>query len=142
MHFDLKITINRPIDEVFRYAADVEHVPSWAKPALTREKLTEGPVSVGTRYRAVDQMPGRRLEFIEEVTVYEPNERASFALGEPINGEIDARFQPLEDGTSVNFSVALKPTGLMGLLDPVLARPMRRMFEKDLANLKATIEAN
>ena len=30
MHFDLEITVNRPIDEVFRYAADIEHVPEWA----------------------------------------------------------------------------------------------------------------
>ena len=112
------------------------------KPALTRERLTEGPIGVGTRYRAVDQMPGRRIEFIEEVTVYEPNERASFALGEPVNGKVDARFHPIENNTRVDFSVAIKPTGLMGLLDPVLARPMRRRFGKDLANLKATLEAN
>lgn len=142
MHFDLEITVNRPVDEVFRYAADIEHVPEWAKPARTREKLTEGPIGVGTRYRAVDQMPGRRIEFIEEVTIYEPNRRAAFSLGEPINGQIDARFQPVEDNTKVDFSVALNPTGLMGLLEPVMAKPMRRMFEKDLANLKAAVEAN
>lgn len=71
--FDTRVYINRPVGEVFARWADLGRAPEWAAAVIERRKLTEGPVGVGTKYRAVDQFLGRRIEFTLEITEYEPD---------------------------------------------------------------------
>lgn len=141
MQFDLTVTVERPIDEVFPYVSDPGRVPEWAGPAQVRDKLTEGPIGVGTRYRAVDKMPGRSIEFTEEITGYEPNERFSLHMSEPFNADLDATFRGADNSTRIDMAVNMNPTGFLGILAPILGRPIKSMLQSDLDNLKATLEA-
>lgn len=52
--------IDYPVDSVFSHMA-VELRPHWVTGAVEREKITEGPVGKGTRFRAVDQFGKRSL---------------------------------------------------------------------------------
>src|SRR5687767_12667260 len=70
MEFSATVDINRPVDAVFAQFSDVERAPEWSRPVAERQKLTEGPVGVGTAYRAVDKAPGRTLRHTMTVTVY------------------------------------------------------------------------
>jgi uncharacterized protein YndB with AHSA1/START domain len=141
MHFDIDLTIDRPVSEVFDYACDLEKVPEWAGPPVKREELTLGPIGVGTRYRAIDQLPGRKVEFTEEVTRYEPNQPFAMAMSEPFNANVETRFEAENGNTRLNFSVDMRPSGIIGILSPLLTRPMKKMFSKDLMALKANLEA-
>jgi len=142
MQFDLTVTIDRPVEEVFAYLSDISRTPEWAGPPVEREKLTEGSIGVGTRIRAVDKLPGRRVVFIEEVTVYEPNQRITVRMEEPYNGDLDFVFEGTNNTTRLAASMDLKPTGLMGILSSMLAGRIKRLFQKDLDNLKTILESN
>ena len=55
--FTKTIHINRPIDEVYAYLADLEHTPEWNWAITETKKTTPGPVAVGTRYRQSGSVP-------------------------------------------------------------------------------------
>ena len=142
MRLEFDLTIDRPLEDVFAYVSDVERVPDWAAPALEREKVSAGPVGVGTRYRAVDHLPGRRVEFTEVITHWEPRERVGLRMQAPFNADVGLRFRPTDEGgTHIHLSLDMKPSGLMGLLTPLLRVPVRRMFKKDLESLKRILES-
>jgi hypothetical protein len=52
-----KIVIDRPPDEVFDFVADEENEPRYNSQMRLAKKITEGPIGVGTSYRA--EMTGR-----------------------------------------------------------------------------------
>jgi len=45
------IMINRPVEDVFAYVTDVTNDPTWHTDALEAQKMTEGPIGLGTRWR-------------------------------------------------------------------------------------------
>jgi uncharacterized membrane protein len=51
------ILINRPVDEVYAFLADLEHTPEWNWAISETKKTTPGPVAVGTRYRQSRSVP-------------------------------------------------------------------------------------
>jgi len=42
-------TVERPVDEVFAFVADIENEPRWHTDILETERLTEGDVKEGTK---------------------------------------------------------------------------------------------
>jgi uncharacterized protein YndB with AHSA1/START domain len=52
-----EIVIRRPPDEVFDFVADEENQPRYNPQMRLAEKITEGPIGVGTSFRA--EMTGR-----------------------------------------------------------------------------------
>jgi hypothetical protein len=46
-----EIVINRPVDEVFDFVADARNEPRRNPRMLRAEKLSAGPVGLGTRFR-------------------------------------------------------------------------------------------
>ena len=142
MELDATITINRPIDEVFDYWADLENGPRWAAPVVERRKLTEGPVGVGTRYHAVDRFPGRDLQFQVEVTGFERPRLMTAAVGEPMNGHWEARFSQQNRATTLQLFADVSPPGPLKVLAPLMGSWMRRAVLKDLETLKAVLEGS
>lgn len=103
--------------------------------------MTEGPVRVGTKIHAVDEFPGKRVEFVEEIRVYEPNKRVTADMGAPMNGEFSFAFKAEDGRTRVNAYIDASPTGLLGIVMRLLGRKVQNDFQKDLNNLKSMIEA-
>lgn len=142
MRIDHNVDVTRPITEVFEYWADLERSPEWAAPVIERRKLTDGPVGVGTRYRAVDRFPGRTVTFELEITEFVPQERMAAVWFEPMGGGWTATFAETDGGTQVALSASVEPTGVMKLLSPLLAPWVRRQMGRDLAAFKARVESS
>jgi uncharacterized protein YndB with AHSA1/START domain len=53
--------IHRPPEEVFEFCSDLRSELQWNPKVKYVEKLTDGPVGVGTRYRARGPTAGRPL---------------------------------------------------------------------------------
>jgi hypothetical protein len=45
--------IDRPVPEVFDFLSDIRNELAWNPDAKSVEKLTDGPIGVGTRFRAL-----------------------------------------------------------------------------------------
>jgi uncharacterized membrane protein len=65
------ITINRPVEEVFRFLSDFENLSRWNYYVVKVEKITAGPVAIGTVFhqqRKTD-MQDFRIIALESPTV-------------------------------------------------------------------------
>ncbi len=140
MRLEETVTIRAPIGEVFDAWTALERSPEHQKPTIARRKLTEGPVSAGTRYHAVDQWPGRKVSFEMEITEYERPHRLAAAWEDPMRGTWVATFSPNADGTTMTFETTIEPTGLMGLLEPVMRPWARKTLAAGLDSFRSWVE--
>ncbi len=137
-----ELVVRRPVEVVFPYASNLENMPQWGT-SLAVEKLTEGPIGVGTRYREQAAFRGRRMELPDEVVAYEPNRTfAVHTASRMLDSTTTTTFEPIGEGTTrLTYRVEARPFGLVRLAAPLIARGIKRQFVADLANLKRILEA-
>ena len=70
IEFKNTIVIERPLHEVFDFVSDFENLPKWNYYVMNVDKLTEGPVEVGTVYHQTRKTDQQRFRVVE----FEPNE--------------------------------------------------------------------
>jgi len=125
------VVVHKPIQEVFDLFADLEKSHEYSRPVIERTKLTEGPVGAGTRYSARDQWPGRQVEFTVEITEYKSPDLIAASWTSPMAGGWRAEFTEADSsGTRLDFHASMKPSGIMGLLSPIL-RPWASRQTRD-----------
>lgn len=141
-HSHASIEIDRPAKDVFAYAATVDHFPEWSSEAIEAEQISEGPLQVGTRIRAVGKFLGRRVEQTIEVTTYEPAKEFAFkSVSGPFKSELSITFAGSDGKTNVTEAVDVESGGFFGVADPLFARMMGRQFETNLHTMKDLVEA-
>ena len=145
------IIINRRCDEVFAYLETRSNDPSWMASVLESQWLDPagldpaGPTGFGRRGRMVMKIQGRHTEFIDEVTEYEPGRRIAHRTVEgpfPLNTACIC--EPVAGGcrATVVGEADRLVGGVFGpLVEPLVARGIRRSFKADLARLKDILEA-
>ncbi len=140
---EVDTTINRPIEEVFNYASDIDRQPEWVSPLIESEKTSDGPTAVGTTYRQAAKFLGRRMDMNCEITGYEsPRLYAFRAKNGPMHMEM--QFTLTSEGpesTRVTQVVEGESAGFFKLGDPILARTMKKQFVADLETLKTLLES-
>lgn len=134
------VVVSAPMDVVFDGWANLERSPEHQKPTIERTKLTEGPVRRGTRFHAVDQWPGRKVSFEMEITDYQRPNRMAAAWDDPMRGAWVATFSANGDGTTMTFETTIEPTGLMGLLEPMMRPWARKTLARGLASFRDWVE--
>ena len=116
-----QIVIHRPVAEVFRVVADERNEPSYNPALLYVEMMTERPIGVGTRFRAVHA--GRRpTEMTVEITDYDPPRRLG-SLTKTTWADISGTltFEEVDDRTTLlrwSWDVRLK--GFARVLGPLV----------------------
>ena len=93
------VTINRPIDEVFRFMTNHQNALQWQS-GLLEARVTNDVVGVGKTWVDVVQFLGRRLEIASELTEFEPLRTVGFkSTSGPIPLEGRYAFEPDGAGT-------------------------------------------
>jgi uncharacterized protein YndB with AHSA1/START domain len=134
--------IARPVHDVFAYATDPGHLSSWQTNTVSAQRVDDGPYGVGSRLREVHRTPGgKELESLVEVVEYTPDR--VFALevkeGTPIHAHIT--FDPADGGTRMRFRAHGKLGGAARIVEPLLARMLRKQFSQHVAKLKQVMES-
>ena len=144
----LRITkhIAAPPERVFQLSTDLDGWSERISGIVRVEKLTDGPVGVGTRFRETRVMFKKETTEEMEFTVFEPNQ--AYAVGAISCGcQFETRFDfvPDQGGTRVEMKMESKPLTFMAkLMSPIgalMAGSMRKLLEKDLDELKAAAES-
>jgi len=73
--FKFSVTINRPVEEVFAFLSNYENDPKRSSATVEGTKTSEGPIGVGTTWRSVSKVLGRRIESELEHIEYELNRK-------------------------------------------------------------------
>ena len=153
MKVEESVLIHRPPQDVFAYLAVRSNDALWMASVVESAWLDADaadaaePIGVGRRGRMVMRLPGRRAQFIDEVTEYEPGKRIAH---QTVEGPIPLRTACLCEAAgddacraTVVGEVDRLPGGVLGqLAAPVLTRIVRRGFKADLARLRTILESD
>ena len=139
---EVSTVINRPVEKVFSVLSNEENRPKWSSTTIEVQKMSEGPIGVGTTWRAVDEIFGRRMERASGFTEYEPNRRTTQkSTSAPVPFEVQLVYESVEGGTRVTVIADAQPAGFFRLASPFLMGLRKRQFAADLAHVKTMIEA-
>ena len=135
------VRIARPLGQVFEAWVDLERAAEYADFVVERRRLTDGPIGRGTRFAAVDRIPGRDIRYTIEIVAFEPRDRVAATWSDPLSGGWDAVFEAVPEGTELRFDACLDPGGLPGLLLPLLKPWAVRRTARTLARFRDWLEA-
>lgn len=138
----LSFVINRPIEEVFIYLANLENDAKWRREWVEAKNTSEGPLGVGATFLLVGEFLGRRNEVVYETTEYEPNQRTAWkAVSGPLPLTFRRTFERVEGGTRVTIRYEVELHGFLKLVKPLVMRMGKRQLEGDFPKLKGLMEA-
>ena len=138
------VIIGRPVEDVYSYVLDLaSNGPEWAPDLESVEKVTDGPIGAGTRFRQVQHVMGKRRNTTLTFTAVEPNQKveAEFKAG-PMDVAMSAMFDRTEDGTRVTIDGEATGRGPLRILSPIFARQGQKIWDARLANLQRVLESS
>ena len=137
-----RITIERPVEDVFAVLTDVENTGRWFPGDVEEHWTSPPPHGVGSTRHAIVRVGGRTSENDAVVTAYDPPRLAALRGTTPgAEFEAELRFSETGDGTRVDVEVDLAARGLRRLVMPVFASWYRRNWRAGLATLARRMEA-
>jgi uncharacterized membrane protein len=137
-----EVVIDRPVDVVSAYAADPTNAPTWYARIDSVEVKTPPPLAVGSEMAFVARFLGRRLEYTYRVVELVPGQRLVMRTAQgPFPMETTYTWTPDHGATRMTLRNRGQPAGFSKLVAPFMAGAVRRANRKDLAALKAILEA-
>jgi uncharacterized protein YndB with AHSA1/START domain len=137
---EVTIHLNRPVDQVFAFLADTGKVSTWQSSLIKLEALTEGPLRLGSRFREIRRLGRRDSEIQGQVTAFEPNKRLETKTTTKPEVMVSYSFEPENGGTRLRYKFILLSSGMMRLLEPLIARSIKKESESDFETLKRILE--
>ncbi|BAH53747.1 hypothetical protein ROP_55000 [Rhodococcus opacus B4] len=133
------VVIARPASEVWEFLADAANWPSWEASIVECEQVTDGELGVGTRWRGVNRILGKRIDWGTEFVEHQPGK---VATSKSVEGRLGftatTKLEEVDGGTLFTYRVDSE-SGLGGvfgkLADPIVAKAYSRTMRASLDNL-------
>lgn len=135
--------VQRPAEEVFAFFADAANNPSWQEGMVSCQWTSDPPIGVGSTFEQQARFVGRDVMSTFVVTRFEPGRLIEIETTEstfPIT--VVRRVDPI-DATSCQVSAEITggPTGLLWLLEPLMAARAQKSVDADYDRLVQLLEA-
>jgi carbon monoxide dehydrogenase subunit G len=141
INLDFGILIDRPVEDVFAFVANPNNMPKWNSAVVSLEQITPGDVGVGTKFKSVGEMMGRRIEGEMQITAYEPDTKCGFQVNAgPMQVNMTMTFKTVGTGTKIGLNAQGNPAGFFKIAEGMMAGRVRTMMEENLARLKLQLE--
>lgn len=121
----------------FDYLSDLRNETEWNPTVESVEKLTEGPVGVGTRFRA--KWKGGPAVEVETVRYERPTGWENHNGG-PIRVVFIATIQPVDEGSQLTVDFDARPQGWFRLVFPLFLVKLRRDERANMTHLRQALE--
>lgn len=138
--------IECPPAEVFRYLGDsfFENYPKWSPEVIELERVTDGPLKLGTIARQVRIDQGHRTETEFTINIYEPNKRLGFAgISDPFRCTFELR--DVNSGRSAELIFTFELSEIQVFMRPfekLIRMMVQEGAERTVRNLKQLTEAS
>ena len=134
--------ISRPLDEVFAFIEDARNRPQWDESVDSEELTSPEPIGVGSTVRTTLRSMGREYVYTWEVVEHQPPGRMTIeSTSGPFPTTLAYQLSARDGGTGVEFSVTGRPTGLLRLFEPLIARNSQKNLDRGFERLKQVLEA-
>lgn len=131
------VLIRRSPEEVFDHLSDLRAELQWNPKCEVMEKITDGPVGQGTKYRAKwKSSPHVEVEIVE----YDRPRSWTAHNGGPIEVTFTCRLEPVEQGTLLHAEFEPRPHGWFRLIFPIFLLVIRREEKANMIHLRQALE--
>jgi len=121
----------------FDYLSDHRAELEWNPKCETMEKLTEGPVGLGTRYRA----KWKSSPYVElETVAFDRPHSWTTHNGGPIEVRFTCRLEPALEGTRLYATFEPTPHGWFRLIFPIFLIVIRREERANMGHLRYAVD--
>jgi carbon monoxide dehydrogenase subunit G len=135
-------TIKQPIERVFEYVSTPENDPTWVPVSFRHQKISPGPLRVGSITEEDVEFLGRRMRCVWEVCHYEPPSAFSArTVSGPLPATIHLLVEPLDSGTELTLVVDAELRGVYKLMGPLMKWVVQQQFKTQLRTLKKLLES-
>ena len=135
-------TIEQPVERVFEYVSTPENDPTWVPVALRHEKISPGPLCVGSITEEDVAFLGRRMRCVWEVWQYEPPSAfTARTVSGPLPATIHLLVEPLDSATELTLVVEAELRGVYELMGPLMKCVVQGQFKTQLRTLKNLLES-
>ena len=132
------VLIARPPEVVFDYLADLRHELEWNPQCRSMEKISDGPIGLGTRFLA----KWKQSPLIEvECTAYDRPRAWQYTNGGPLAVVFDVTLTPEGGGIRLSSHFLTQPLGPMKLIFPLVLRSLRRAEKNNMRYIKEALES-
>jgi uncharacterized membrane protein len=139
------VAIDRPQQEVWDFVDDPSNATMWQSNLEKFEQIDDGPRGVGTKFRGVTKVAGKRIEWTSEATEYDPPNRFAWeSIEAPMEFTGSTTVEEVgSEACRVTQRVDVPEIGgFFGkLADPVVTRMYARDVRASLENLKEILES-
>ena len=141
INLNISTMIYQPIKRVFNFMSAPENDFQWQYGILASARFSEEANAIGTLFRSISHLMGRRIESTFEVTEYEPNKKYSFkSLSGPLNSQTSYSFEIANGSTKITVSTQANVVNFFQVGEAILEKKMKKQLKEDLAMLKDILE--
>lgn len=106
-------------DEAFAFIADFANAAVWDPGTATSERIDDGAVQVGSRYRLGVRMRGRVVPMEYRITSFEPARRVVLTgSGSGVRASDDITFTESRGGTRIEYVAEIHLEGWLRFVEP------------------------
>jgi|WetSurMetagenome_2_1015567.scaffolds.fasta_scaffold82151_1 hypothetical protein len=131
------VIIQRPQDTVFNFVADMRNELAWNPDVEFMEKITDGPIGIGTRFHAKWHLSDT-LEIT--ITRYEPPNYVTFVNGGSLEVKLELSLSSSDKGTEMDSKFIATPHGFLRAIFPVMKSQLKSQEQENMKNLKKALE--
>ncbi len=129
------------LDETFAFVADFANAMHWDPGVATSERLDEGPLRVGARYRLGIRMRGRIAPMEYRVSVLDPRRRVVLlGEGSGVSAVDDIRFEQAGEGTRIDYTADIRLSGIARLAQPLLGGAFAKVARDALEGMQRALD--
>jgi hypothetical protein len=135
------ISIHRPLKEVFDFVSSADNNLRWQQGTLASGQVSAGASGVGTLFRTLGHLVGRRVVSTFEITEHAPNQLYGFkSLTGPLHSHTRFDLRSVGNRTTVEVSTAARPGRALQIREGALQSYMGARLREDLRQLKSVME--
>jgi uncharacterized protein YndB with AHSA1/START domain len=124
-------------EEAFDYLPDLRNELEWNPDCTLMEKISDGPVGLGTKFRA--QWKGSPVVEVEIVEYERPRRWKAHNDG-PLEFNFAATLEPVAEGTRLSVDFGVRPRGWFRLTFPALLLFLRRAEKANMTRVREVFE--
>ena len=129
-------------EAAFAFIADFANAMHWDPGTVTSERIDDGPVGLGARYRLGVRLGGRVAPMEYRISTFQPPHRVVLVgEGSGVSAVDEIRFEPSGSGTRIDYTADIRLGGVLRLVQPFLGRAFAKLGRDALAGMQRALDA-
>ena len=137
---ETSVQINKPVEEVFAFAANPENSPKWQEGLEAVTDISpEG--GVGARFTEVRKFLGKEMKTVVETVALEENAKwVGKVLEGPVPYQVTVSYEATDGGTKMTTHIEAEPKGFFKVAQGAVQSQLEKSLEVGGQNLKKLLK--